>query len=66
MNVSVFGAYPGNVFDMTPYVHLSDYNDTFTSADAYMYCRTIQIATTGRLPSFTGHCVRPASNPLPS
>ena len=58
MNVSVFGAYPGNVFDMTPYVHLSDYNDTFTSRDAYTYCRTIQIATTGRLPPSTEHRIR--------
>ena len=37
MNVSVRGTYPGNMFDMTPYVQLSDTSDNFTSADLYQY-----------------------------
>lgn len=47
VNISVRGSYPGNAFDMDPYVHLSDYTDTFTNNDAYLYRRTIKIATTG-------------------
>ena len=51
MNVSVRGTYPGNVFDMTPYVQLSDTSDNFTSADLYQYRRSIKVSTTGWTPN---------------
>ena len=41
------GSYPGNMFDMTPYVQLSDASDNFTAADIYRYRRSIRITTTG-------------------
>ena len=47
MNVSVRGTYPGNIFDTTPYVQLSDISDNFTSADLYQYRRSINVSTTG-------------------
>ena len=50
MDVSVRGTYPGNVFDMTPYVQLSDTSDNFTSADLYQYRRSIKVSTTGWAP----------------
>ena len=31
MEVTVRGSYPGNMFDMTPYVQLSDTSDNFTA-----------------------------------
>lgn len=51
MNVSVRGTYPGNMFDMTPYVQLSDTSDNFTSADLYQYRRSIKVSTTGGPPA---------------
>ena len=44
------GTYPGNMFDMTPYVQLSDTSDNFTTDDIYRYRRSISITTTGALP----------------
>ena len=45
------GSYPGNMFDMTPYVQLSDTSDNFTADDIYRYRRSIKITTTGALPA---------------
>ncbi len=50
VNVSVRGTYPGNMFDMTPYVQLSDTSDNFTSADLYQYRRSIKVSATGGAP----------------
>ena len=50
MNVSVRGTYPGNMFDTTPYVQLSDTSDNFTSADLYQYRRSINVSITGWAP----------------
>ena len=47
MDVSVRGAYPGNAFDITPYVQLSDDEDNFTSADIYEYRRSIKVTLKG-------------------
>ena len=54
------GSYPGNMFDMTPYVQLSDTSDNFTANDIYRYRRSIRITTTGALPAS-----RPSCLPLP-
>lgn len=47
MEVTVRGTYPGNTFDMTPYIHLSDYSDNFTSDNIYQYRRSIRISIEG-------------------
>ena len=47
MDVSVRGTYPGNMFDMTPFVKLSDDSDNFTSADVYQYRRSIKVSISG-------------------
>ena len=47
MDVSVRGTYPGNAFDITPYVQLSDDKDNFTSADVYEYRRSIKVTLKG-------------------
>lgn len=49
MDVSVRGTYPGNAFDITPYVELSDVSDNFTSADIYEYRRSIKVSLQGVL-----------------
>ena len=54
------GSYPGNMFDMTPYVQLSDTSDNFTADTIYRYRRSIRITTTGALPAPRLCCV-----PLP-
>lgn len=51
MEVTVRGSYPGNMFDMTPYVQLSDTSDNFTADTIYRYRRSIRITTTGALPA---------------
>ena len=51
MEVTVRGSYPGNMFDMTPYVQLSDTSDNFTADTIYRYRRSIRITTTGVLPA---------------
>ena len=52
MDVTVRGTYPGNMFDMTSYVELSDNSDNFTSGDIYEYRRSIKVSLKGevRLP----------------
>ena len=49
MDVSVRGTYPGNVFDMTPYIELSDVSDNFTSSDIYEYRRSIRVSLRGKV-----------------
>ncbi len=49
LDVSVRGAYPGNTFDITPYVQLSEDGDNFTSADIYEYRRSITVTLKGGL-----------------
>ena len=56
MEVTVRGSYPGNMFDMTPYVQLSDTSDNFTANDIYRYRRSIRITTTGALPVCRLYC----------
>ncbi|CAL8463641.1 g3175 [Coccomyxa elongata] len=43
MNITVRGAVPGNMFDMSAYVNLSDVNDIFTPTDMNAYKRSIEI-----------------------
>ena len=47
MSIDVRGTVPGNKFDVTPYVSLSAYNDSFTSNDTFSYRRSITINITG-------------------
>ncbi|BDA48490.1 probable lysyl endopeptidase at N-terminal half [Coccomyxa sp. Obi] len=43
MNITVRGAVPGNMFDMSSYVNLSDVSDVFTPTDIRAYKRSIKI-----------------------
>lgn len=47
MSIDVRGTVPGNRFDVTPYVSLSAYNDSFTSNNTFSYRRSITINITG-------------------
>ncbi|BDA48491.1 probable lysyl endopeptidase at N-terminal half [Coccomyxa sp. Obi] len=44
MNVTVRGSVPGNLFDMAPYINLSETSDVFTPTDLYAYKRSIEIS----------------------
>lgn len=56
MDVSVRGTYPGNAFDVTPYVQLSEDEDNFTSADIYEYRRSIKVTLKGA-PAYLCGCM---------